>query len=151
METRGHFTYSHFCDLIARIDKQRSHPMVLPYVLLVEDDTIIREIMVSLLNDDFQIVSAKDGASALAVLDTDPVLDLLIGDVHLPPGAQGLALAKRAAELGIPALLISGDGLRAEELEAAGYDVLQKPFHIRELVERAKLAISHAPARGSTA
>jgi CheY-like chemotaxis protein len=114
------------------------------YVLFVEDNDDVRDVLIEVLQEYFRIISAKDGASALAALRAFPPPDLVITDLHLPVGAQGLEVAAMATQLDIPVLLITGDGQRAQELKAMGHDVLPKPFHVADFLGRIESAIDAA-------
>jgi DNA-binding NtrC family response regulator len=118
--------------------------MNLPYVLLVENASEIRNTMALMLKDDFRVVGVRDGVGALAPLHAAPRPDLMITDVHLHPGEHGLGLAAMAAELEVPVLLITGDIVLAEQLEVSRCGVLHKPFGREALIRVAKREVSRA-------
>ncbi|MFU8805807.1 MAG: response regulator [Bradymonadaceae bacterium] len=109
-------------------------------VLIVEDDADIRHALAIFLRfAGYEIVTACDGAEALALLqDSDPprliLLDLMM------PVMDGWALREEMLgnqELAaIPVLLISGAGdltQHAATLKAQGF--LRKPFTLESVVE----------------
>ena len=62
-------------------------------ILIVEDDEGVRQYAAEILRDlNYQIIEAKDSASALRLLDADKKFDLLLTDVVLP-GKNGRELA----------------------------------------------------------
>jgi two-component system, NtrC family, sensor kinase len=62
-------------------------------ILIVEDDDGVRQYASEILRDlNYQIIEAKDSASALRLLDADKKFDLLLTDVVLP-GKNGRELA----------------------------------------------------------
>jgi CheY-like chemotaxis protein len=62
-------------------------------ILIVEDDEGVRQYASEILRDlNYQIIEAKDSASALRLLEADKAFDLLLTDVVLP-GKNGRELA----------------------------------------------------------
>jgi two-component system NtrC family sensor kinase len=62
-------------------------------ILVVEDDDGVRQYAAEILRDlNYQVIEAKDSASALRLLDADKKFDLLLTDVVLP-GKNGRELA----------------------------------------------------------
>jgi PAS domain S-box-containing protein len=107
-------------------------------ILVVEDDADVREAVQGALADaGHRVHVAAEGAAALAILQSDLPLDLLLCDLVLPGGIDGLAIAE-AARRGRPRLrvvLASGYGPEGLEQEL-GYEVLSKPFTQAELLRR---------------
>jgi DNA-binding response OmpR family regulator len=60
--------------------------------------------------------------------------DLVIIDVRLPGGEDGLSLARRAAETPVGVILISADHRLRDNMEQSGHAYLLKPFRLDELV-----------------
>ncbi len=62
-------------------------------ILIVEDDDGVREYASEILRDlNYQVIEAKDSASAMRLLEADRPFDLMLTDVMLP-GISGRALA----------------------------------------------------------
>ena len=62
-------------------------------ILIVEDDDGVREYASDILRDlNYQVIEAKDSASAMRLLEADRPFDLMLTDVVLP-GISGRALA----------------------------------------------------------
>lgn len=108
------------------------HPL-----LVVEDDGIVRMLMVEVLEDlGYKVIEAADATSALAIL-SDPAtpLDLLMTDVGLPD-MSGQDLAGKAREIRplLPVLFASGyaDSLSVPE----GMHSIGKPFSIDQLRDK---------------
>ena len=79
-------------------------------VLVVDDDTMVREMLTSQMEEmGYRVAQASDGLEALAHLDGGAAVDLLISDFAMP-GMNGLRLIhearRRRPEL--PALLLTG-------------------------------------------
>lgn len=67
-------------------------------VLLVEDDTAIRLTLAEHMEDlGLQVLDAADAEAALCILRRSPdVITVLVTDLNLGPGENGLALAAKA-------------------------------------------------------
>ena len=62
-------------------------------ILVVEDDNVVRRMVVELLRDHgYQVLEAGDGAAGMALLEGSIAVDLLLSDVGLP-GPNGRQLA----------------------------------------------------------
>ncbi len=111
-------------------------------VLVVEDETIIREMVVlSLKSEGYEVLVAEDGYTALSIAhkSTD-ILDLIVLDVMLPY-INGLDFCRmiRHEGNGVPVLMLSAKGNESDRvigLEVGADDYLPKPFGMRELVAR---------------
>lgn len=104
----------------------------MPSILLIEDDTDVRLVFVEILFDaGFEVDAAPSVKAGHAILDSG-VYDLLITDARLPDG-NGLALADKAGERGIPALIITGNTFD-NGLDQAKHEVLAKPISSRKLL-----------------
>jgi signal transduction histidine kinase/CheY-like chemotaxis protein len=109
-------------------------------VLLVEDEADVRATAAELLGElGHQVLEAEDGPSALRLLTRTAHLDLLVTDVGLPNGLNGLQVADAAREHwpGLPVLFITGyvdDALNGQL--APGMQVIGKPFRLDELAVR---------------
>lgn len=114
-------------------------PADLPHILVVDDDTRLREALRRYLGQNgFLVTGAEDAADARARL-AGLVVDLIVLDVMMP-GESGLDLCRDLSARGdTPILLLTARG-EAEDriggLEAGADDYLAKPFEPRELVLR---------------
>jgi PAS domain S-box-containing protein len=105
-------------------------------VLVVEDDSIVRETLVQQLMDEgYDVSFAADGKEALALLDTDQGIDLIVTDLSMP-GLDGLAVlreAKRRKPL-MPAILLTGFATDATDIGAdCDYTLVRKPIDAKAL------------------
>jgi PAS domain S-box-containing protein len=81
-----------------------------PRVLVVDDDTLVREVVTGHLRDrGYTTIQASDGLSALARLDAGETPDLMVTDLSMP-GMNGLVLIEEARKRrpGLPIVLLTG-------------------------------------------
>jgi len=103
-------------------------------ILLVEDDEDVRRYVAEALRDlGYRVETAPEASTALALLDTDAPLDLLLTDVVLPGGMNGRQLAERARELRPNLRVLFATGYTRNAIIHQGrldadVDLLVKPF-----------------------
>ena len=127
----------------------------IPHVLAVDDDPSIRQLVQDYLSDnDLRVTVVASGRELDAVMARETV-DLVLLDLRLQPGEDGLQIARRLREGSeIPILMLTG---RAEEadrvmgLELGADDYLTKPFSPRELLARIRALLRRARARATVA
>lgn len=111
-------------------------------ILVVEDDTMLREALVTVLQDEGYVVDETGLGDEGLYMAEQAIHDLLILDIMLP-GMNGLQIVKRlrAESAETPILLLTakdGVGDRVAGLDAGADDYLVKPFAIPELLARVK-------------
>ena len=116
---------------MASADTTQSH------ILLVEDETFLRELLMENLQDaGYSVSEASDGSAALAVLQSGRHVDVLLSDIKLPD-LEGylIAQAGRALQPGLRVILMTGYAPTPlpAELQSVVYGVLQKPFSLEAL------------------
>jgi two-component system, cell cycle sensor histidine kinase and response regulator CckA len=104
-------------------------------ILVVDDEEMLRQIMVRILEDrGFQVLSAADGAEAWALLqDGARPIHAIVTDVKMPR-MGGLALAERIRSLPNPPPLVFVSGYGQHDLTPF-QPFLPKPFHPDELAD----------------
>jgi len=110
-------------------------------ILVVEDDEDVRETAVALLSElGYRVLKAKDGASAMSIVESGLEIDLLFTDVVMPGPLRSPDLARRAKDRlpDLAVLFTSGytenaivHGGRLD----AGVELLAKPY-TREALAR---------------
>jgi CheY-like chemotaxis protein len=93
-------------------------------ILLVEDDPRVAEATQDLLhNMGFDTCWAGDGPAALAFVENDPMLALVMSDIVMPGGVSGLDLARtlRDRRPELPVILTTGYTSHASEVAAEGF------------------------------
>lgn len=104
-------------------------------VLIVEDDPLIQEVFESILTrEGCEVSLASDGASMRNACATRG-FDVVILDIALPGGVNGLQLAREAAALGCGIVLITGHHDLYEPVARSGYRHLFKPFRVEALLQ----------------
>ncbi|WP_446678519.1 response regulator transcription factor [Actinoallomurus acaciae] len=123
-------------------------------MLVVDDEPAVRESLASSLAfEDYEVVTAADGVSALDELDRVRP-DLAILDI-LMPRMDGLTACRRLRARGetLPVLMLTARdtvGDRVTGLDAGADDYLVKPFDLDELLARVRALLrrSVVTARG---
>ena len=111
-------------------------------VLVVDDEAMIREMIVEVLEErGHATLQAEDGAAALLLLQSRAPIDLLLTDVGLPASLNGrqLADAARVSRPDLRVLFITGYAETAASGQGRldpGMEVLTKPFAMHTLAER---------------
>jgi two-component system phosphate regulon response regulator OmpR len=110
-----------------------------PHILVVDDDTRLRQLLNKYLVENGYLVStAADAAEARQQLGA-MAFDLIVLDVMMP-GESGFALTRSLrADNPVPILLLTAMGETADRiagLEMGADDYLAKPFEPRELLLR---------------
>jgi two-component system OmpR family response regulator len=114
-------------------------------ILVVEDDSAIREALVVALGDEgYEVQPAEDGVSALRGAEEFRP-DLAIVDIRLPRGPDGLAVARRIRHtVDLPVLfLTAADALedRLAGFAAGADDYIVKPFSMSEFLMRVRAVL----------
>ena len=122
-------------------------PGVMPRVLVVDDDTYIRDVVTQLLaGEGYDVAEAANGVEALRVAtDLAHPPQLILLDLMMPI-MDGWEFARRLQEhrpvITIPIIVLSAARLPAERLQGLGAQaILAKPFDLDELLNHvARLA-----------
>jgi CheY-like chemotaxis protein len=109
-------------------------------VLLVEDDPAVREIAGGLLRDlGCDVTTAENGVSALEALEGGVAFDVLMSDIIMPGGINGVDLARSASTNRPDMAVLLTTGYAGDRLPSAPADlpwpVLRKPFQVDQLAE----------------
>lgn len=100
-------------------------------VLIVDDDRHIVAMLASLLEEEGYVVrKAYDGLTALQETELSPP-DLVLSDIAMPK-MNGLALAQRLRDRGIPVVLLSA---AVTDPDLSGIPFVPKPFDLEQIIE----------------
>lgn len=116
-------------------------------ILLVEDETFVREVASEVLRAaGYRVLTAKSAAEAMRIFESGFEIDLLLTDVVLP-GETGRVLAERLrrANPELPVLLATGYG--EQMAREASEECLAKPFSSEDLLGRVRQLLEKGPCR----
>lgn len=121
-------------------------------ILLVEDDPILaKSVQLNLELESWNVVRAANLAEARAIESTQPI-DAVVLDLGLPDGSGLLFLKElRAKESRVSVLVLtaqSDEESVVSGLELGANDYIRKPFSMRELMVRIKVALKEPTLRG---
>lgn len=111
-----------------------SRQIALPTVLVVDDEDAVRDVLVRLIEDlGYAVISAADGAQALAVISGATALDAVVVDLTMPGMSGGVLVQEiRHRRPRLPVIVCSGYERERKGMPAAeGF--LAKPFRIEAL------------------
>ena len=109
-------------------------------ILLVDDEAELLEIACATLEDaGYRILTAKDGATALLMIEQHKEIDMLLTDIIMPGGMTGIELAERLTAQCPETRVIfcSGfppDAFIEKKLPLAQRPLLRKPYQRSELL-----------------
>jgi CheY-like chemotaxis protein len=116
----------------------------MPLVLVVEDEILIRLHAVSLLEGaGFATLQAASAEAAIALLEARKDIGIVVTDIDLPGGMDGLRLAHAIRRRWPPVELLLTSGhvqVREEDMPERGH-FLSKPYGGPELVETVRLLL----------
>ncbi len=117
------------------------HPVDPARILVVDDEAVVRMLVVDLLRERGHTVQeAEDAFAAMAMVQEGGEIDLMITDIGLPGGFDGSTLARRTRQLRpeLPILFITGYafGTNNDVTLEPGIPVLTKPFTLGALSAR---------------
>ncbi|NIM96378.1 MAG: response regulator [Anaerolineales bacterium] len=121
----------------------------MPTILVVEDDTTVRETLaLNLRSEGYDVHEAEDGEQAL-VLAREVGPDLVVLDVMLPK-LDGLTVCRiLRRESQVPIIMLTAHGTETDKivgLETCADDYIVKPFSLGEFLARVRAALR----RGAT-
>lgn len=112
------------------------------HVLVVEDDRMVRKLVVALVQRlRYRVSEAENGDEALEILRKTPDIDLLFTDMVMPGRMSGTELAERALQE-FPRLLVlftsgySENAIIHDGRLDEGVQFLAKPYQLRDLGEK---------------
>jgi PAS domain S-box-containing protein len=118
---------------------EQKHPVNLAgRVLVVDDELDLLEIAAIYLRDmGYTTYQAEDGPGALAVIEQAGEMDLLVTDIIMPGGMNGVELAQQVKQRMPAVKVVYCSGFQADALEEQNMPLidgplLQKPYHRAE-------------------
>ena len=120
-------------------------------VLVVDDDSAVREVTAGILRDlGYGVLEAGSGGAALDMLDRHPEVDIALLDFAMP-GMNGNEVARelRVRRPGLPILFATGYADTTALKEAGEDQIIQKPFVETEVAEKLQLQLARAAEAAS--
>lgn len=115
-------------------------------VLLVDDDSAVREVTASMLREaGHRVIDVGSGGAALATVEHEPHIDVLVADFAMP-GMNGAEVARRVRRKlpALPVLFITGFADRSALADVSEARIVSKPFVGDELLEKLRSALANA-------
>src|SRR5690348_16455249 len=119
-------------------------------VLLVEDDADTREVMALLLDAaGYRVLTARDAKAGIQLMDEQPGIDVIVTDVNIGGGQDGISMAEELRRRGSTAavVVISGDPEASSERLGPTATFLPKRYDRKALLA----AIADARAKNARA
>lgn len=112
-------------------------------LLVVEDDVLVRMTVVAALEEqeDFSVIEAATGEEALGLMDRGARPAVVITDINLGPGIDGLMLGQRLHDAcpGLPIIYVTGrHEVLANRARSPCEAHLLKPFNLGTLAGLAR-------------
>lgn len=119
-------------------------------ILVVDDDPNVRDTIANLLSSlGYRPLVARTGREAIALLQNEGTIDLLLSDVVMPAGMNGIDLARAAQRLRpeLKILLTSGyTGVEPEPERGGEFPFIAKPYRARMLGKKLREILAVPPA-----
>ncbi|MCK5520358.1 MAG: diguanylate cyclase [Candidatus Marinimicrobia bacterium] len=114
-----------------------------PTILIVDDTKTNIDILLELLSDDYELMVALDGKSAIEIAGQEDI-DLILLDIMMP-GMDGfetcMILQENKSTKDIPVIFLTAktdEESIAKAYDVGGLDYVTKPFKVKELLARVK-------------
>jgi DNA-binding response OmpR family regulator len=117
--------------------RARRTPFKLRKLLVIDDDTRLLASYRDLLSPyGFEVLTANDGEQAIPIVEKNPDILLVILDLAMPrmDGKEWLRWF-RSMHKESPVIVISAYKLDAEDEDLKPAVILEKPFHVAELLD----------------
>ncbi|WP_426616109.1 response regulator [Bradyrhizobium sp. McL0616] len=108
-----------------------------PVVLVVEDEPLLRMNTVDMVEEaGFPTLEAANAKQAIQLLENRSDIKIILSDIDMPPGMDGMALVAMVRRRWPPVaiILVSGHVASAEVVIPEGGRFFSKPFRPAELV-----------------
>jgi two-component system, response regulator PdtaR len=107
-----------------------------PFVLVVEDEALVRDCTVAQLQDaGFTVIEAACGEQAMRAFEDHALVTTVFSDINMPGAFDGLSLVNKIFRLrpDVQLILTSGRGLPLDAMMPAGARFLLKPYKANQL------------------
>jgi CheY-like chemotaxis protein len=114
-----------------------------PFVLVVEDEALVRNCTVAQLEDaGFAVIEAADAEEGLREFEDHALVTTVFSDINMPGAFDGLSLMHKIFRLRpkVQLILTSGRGFPPNAEMPAGARFLMKPYNANQLTALIKAA-----------
>jgi len=117
-------------------------------ILVADDEPAVLSLLETFLTEEgYRFEAARSGEEAVEKAKADPP-DLMLVDVYMPPGIDGLEVIKQLHEekLDVPVIMFTAGGssqMAIEAMQLGAYDYVAKPFDLDELALTIKRLFEH--------
>jgi two-component system response regulator AtoC len=126
---------------LTRLNPKKDALLLMPNVMIVDDDAAIRDMLRALLEDeDFTVTEAETGSSVVEALSDDSrAPDLIMMDVRMPDksGIEVLQDMKSSNNGPLPVIVMTAYGtsnVAIQAMQHGAYDYLTKPFDLDDVL-----------------
>ena len=119
-------------------------------ILVVEDEAEVARVTMEVLREiGYRPVEARDGHAALALIEQDPTIEVVLSDVVMPGGMSGLELARTLRNLrpGLPVVLATGYAQWGARAEDEDFTFIAKPYRREALIAALRTAFEREKVR----
>jgi two-component system, response regulator PdtaR len=114
-----------------------------PFVLVVEDEALVRDCTVAQLEDaGFTVIEASDAEEGLREFEDHALVTTVFSDINMPGAFDGISLMHQIFRLrpDVQLILTSGRGFPLDAVLPAGARFLPKPYNANQLTSLIKAA-----------
>jgi DNA-binding NtrC family response regulator len=114
-----------------------------PFVLVVEDEALVRDCAVAQLEDaGFDVIEAADAEEGLRGFEDNVLVTTVFSDINMPGAFDGLSLMHKIFRLRpeVQLILTSGHGVPLGTEIPAGARFLLKPYNAKQLTSLIRAA-----------
>jgi len=111
-------------------------------VLIVDDRGEFRKLTKTILSSRYEVESAEDGISALSLLQSGYMPDVIVSDIVMP-GLGGSDFLEQLKSSGafkdIPVIMLSSldkSEIKTKHINMGAHDYMEKPYNPAELLAR---------------
>lgn len=130
-----------------------------PRILLVDDDPVVLETLAAVVEQEYDVVLAGDGTTALAALESGDVVDIVCADYQLTDHISGADVLRAAFELPTAPIGVLMTGrydearreLHADLAAQRLFGILPKPVQPKVLLRTLRHAATLCRMRGAGA
>ncbi|HEX8491266.1 MAG TPA: HD domain-containing phosphohydrolase [Pyrinomonadaceae bacterium] len=121
-------------------------------LLIVDDESEIRNVLCELLAEDYDCASASSAEEALELLRAD-YFHLIISDITMS-GMSGLEMIPHVSDISPETVVVMISGMQTiesaiEALRVGAFDYIMKPFDLRQVEAAVKRALEHYDLRAA--